>query len=125
MYSLLRRRRGRVGSFMPPPLYSPGNRPRYSLARRLGGPTGGLDAVEKRESPVLQEIQLRFLGLPVGNCSLYRLSYSGFSPVELNMLAKCDGTRLYSNGLHRQAIHVAIRCQSRLSSATGPSAAHT
>jgi hypothetical protein len=40
------------------PLYLRGKRPRYPLDRRLGGPRGGLDDVEKRKFLLLPGLEL-------------------------------------------------------------------
>jgi hypothetical protein len=49
-----------VVSFKPRPLYSRGNRPRYQVDSRLGGPERSVDVVEKRKAfPCWESKQLK------------------------------------------------------------------
>jgi hypothetical protein len=62
-------------SFMFGPLYSHGKSLRYPLVRRLGGPSAGLEVVQKRKFLTLPGLELRTLGRPAHSQPLYRLRY--------------------------------------------------
>jgi hypothetical protein len=65
-----------VVSFTPLSLYPRGKSPRYPMERRLD-PSAGLDDVERRKLLTLPGLELRPLGRPARNQSVYRLRYPG------------------------------------------------